>query len=79
MEQIKRYDEAADGTGLIPSENGDYLLASDIDADALEAAIAELQRKYEVTQCYNHESSLVPKLKSYINNLSAILAAVRKQ
>ena len=79
MTKIKRYRESikylglgnSESAGVVESENGPYLLASDIDAEHLKTAINALT----AVAIFDRFSD---KPKEAINHLSALLAAVRK-
>jgi hypothetical protein len=88
QKEIKRYDEDYDEggyLGITAQPTGDYLLASDISAEALEVALAlmeqnlrDLQRQANM-RGYADETTakLIVMWESRVNHMSALLAAVK--
>lgn len=90
MKEIKRFNcTCSNPLAVKYFADGPYLLASDIDADALEAAIESLgvellaleTAALNSTEPYSCSTldKHAQKNKQHITHLSALLAAVRKQ
>jgi len=84
MSVIKRYDVRTKiicrgECGVVEDAGGPYLLASDIDADALQSGIDAINFVVSTELVgWNSDHHELLELENAIANLSALLAAVRK-